>query len=317
MYIISIFRDNGLYTYLERMRRKIMLHGPSSLIISLPSEWVKKNNLKKGDEIDVIEDDKGLLINPVVKSHGIKKAEITFTGMDDDTQKDVLLTLHKKGYDEVKLNHDNPGTAKNIQLLLNELNIGFEIINQSPSSIVIGNVSNPESEQFDNLFRRVFRIAIEYSRKIHAVMKKKEEITESCFSHKTSISRITTLSKRIVIKENKAYSPFIFSIIHDFETIGHTIFLLQEEIKEINKPVSDELINAFDEVVNLLASSYDLYYNFDLREYSSLRKVSRQLNSKIKECKYKHDLGFCYWEHVESIHNRIDNLLGSTLAINI
>ena len=35
------------------MRRKLIQHGLSSLTISLPRKWVKENNLKKGDEIEV------------------------------------------------------------------------------------------------------------------------------------------------------------------------------------------------------------------------------------------------------------------------
>lgn len=299
------------------MRRKIVLHGPSSLTISLPAEWVKRKNLKKGDEIDLVEEDNGLLVSPVLKNRAIKKTEVMLAGMDGDTQRDVLLALHKKGYDEIKLSYENPRTAKNIHSMLNELNLGFEIINQGSNSLVIGNVSNPESEQFDNLFRRVFRIVIEYSRKIQAVVERKEEITESCFSHRTSVNRIAKLSRRIILKENKAYSSFIFSILDDFERIALALSLLEEEIKERGEPPSAEFVNAFDEATNVLTGSYELYYNFDFKEYSGLRKVSRQLESKIKAGKGKLDVGSCSWELLECIHQSMDNLLESTLAVNI
>ena len=35
------------------MKRKVVQHGPSSLIVSLPNEWIKKNKIKKGDNLDV------------------------------------------------------------------------------------------------------------------------------------------------------------------------------------------------------------------------------------------------------------------------
>lgn len=299
------------------MRRKILLHGPSSLTTSLPSSWVKKNNIKKGDEVEVIEGDIGLIINPANKNYGIKKAEIKFTGMDNDTQKDVLLALHNKGYDEARLVYDDTGASKRIQLLLNELNIGFEIVNQGSDSVVIESVLIPESEQLDKLFRRGFRIAIEYSKKIHAIMMKKEDITDSCLSHRTSIARIAALSKRIIVRENKADSHFIFLIVTDFEAIAHNLSLILDEIKETGKTFSEKFIYAFEETALMLAKSHDLYYNFDFNEYSSIRNASRQLGLKIKECKGTNDAGLSCWEYLEAIRNRIDNLSCTTLAVKI
>lgn len=299
------------------MRRKIMLHGPSSLTISLPAKWVKEKNLKKGDEIDLIEEDKGLLVSPVLRNREIKKINLKLAGMDSETQRDVLLALHKKGYDEIKLSYEDPRTAKDIHSMLNELNLGFEIIRQGSNSLVIGNVSNPESEQFDNLFRRVFRIVVEYKRKIQAVVERKEEITESCFSHRTSINRITKLCRRIIIKENKALSSFIFSFLDDFERIAYALSLLEEELKENRQPPSVKFAKAFEDAAGLLTGTYDLYYDFDFRRYSDWRKLSRSLKSEIRGCKGKHDSGSCFWEHLECIHLSIDNLLVSTLAVKL
>ena len=45
------------------MKRKIVQHGQSTLTLSLPSKWVKKNNIKKGQLLDVNVSEKGLLIS--------------------------------------------------------------------------------------------------------------------------------------------------------------------------------------------------------------------------------------------------------------
>lgn len=299
------------------MRRKIILHGPSSLTISLPAEWVKRKKLKKGDEVDISENDKGLVVNPVIENNHIKKAEISLIGLDDNTWKDILLTLHKKGYDEINLNYEDPIIAKKLSIILNELNLGFEVINQSHNNITIGSIANPASEQFNNLFRRTFRIAIEYSRKIQAIIKKGEEITDSCFSYKTSINRITKISKRIVIKENKSHTPFTFSIISHLEVIGNILSKIEVEIKERKQKISGEPLDVFDEIVNLLTKTYDLYYNFSFKKYEVLRNNSRQLGSRIKKIKREDELLFCYLEHLENMHKIIDVMLKSILAINI
>ena len=33
------------------MQRKVIQQGPSTLMVSLPSKWVKENNIKKGEEL--------------------------------------------------------------------------------------------------------------------------------------------------------------------------------------------------------------------------------------------------------------------------
>ena len=35
------------------MKRKVVKQGKSTLMISLPSKWVKDNNINRGDEIDL------------------------------------------------------------------------------------------------------------------------------------------------------------------------------------------------------------------------------------------------------------------------
>ena len=45
------------------MKRKLIKHGESSLTISLPRSFVRDNNLKKGQEIEVIESEEQLKLN--------------------------------------------------------------------------------------------------------------------------------------------------------------------------------------------------------------------------------------------------------------
>ena len=45
------------------MKRKVVKHGPSTLIISIPSGWAKKYSVKQGDELDVDEQGSRLIID--------------------------------------------------------------------------------------------------------------------------------------------------------------------------------------------------------------------------------------------------------------
>ena len=50
------------------MKRKIIKQGHNTLTVTLPSDWVKKLNLKSGDEIDVLENENSLILNGFEKN---------------------------------------------------------------------------------------------------------------------------------------------------------------------------------------------------------------------------------------------------------
>ena len=45
------------------MRRKVIKQGPSTLMVSLPSKWVKNKNIKRGDEINLFEQGEDIIIS--------------------------------------------------------------------------------------------------------------------------------------------------------------------------------------------------------------------------------------------------------------
>ena len=49
------------------MIRKVNLIGPSSLMISLPSKWVRRLQVKKGDEIEVKEKGNSLVVGKTLQ----------------------------------------------------------------------------------------------------------------------------------------------------------------------------------------------------------------------------------------------------------
>lgn len=295
------------------MRRKVIIHGPSSMTVSLPSTWVKQHNIQKGGELDVYEEDEGLIIKPVCSNNSVKSTEVSLIGLDDHTKRDLLISLHKKGYDEIKINFDKQNMVKELYAFLNNMQLGFEIIKQDQESITIRNISNPESEQFDNLFRRIFRITIEYLKKIEAIINNTEDMTHSCLLYETSIMRISNYCKRIIIKDKRQNACFLYAIINDLNHVAHNLTLLLDEIKEMNGTPSKQFCAKFSEVCELTISIYNLFYKFSMQEYSSINERSKTLKKQLSETKSKE----FHWDHLESIQKHIDSLLESMLSVQV
>jgi phosphate uptake regulator len=295
------------------MRRKITPHGLSSMTISLPSVWVKQNNLKKGEEVDVTEEENNIIIKPVTTTHDTKITETSFIGLDKDTGEDLILALHKKGYDEIKIIIDNPEKIKEIHAFLNHMQLGFEIIKQESNSITIRNISNPEIEQFDNLFRRVFRITIEYANKIETILQNKDELTHSCILHEVSVNRISNYCKRIIIKEKRKNACFFYSIIEELNNITASLTILLNDSMNTSI-ISKNIITKYSEVTNILIKTYELYYNFSIKEYSNIKHNLETAKKTIEKLKSKDYNNNNYWDNIELIREGIEKVLESTLA---
>jgi hypothetical protein len=298
------------------MRRKISPHGPSSLTISLPAHWVKRHNLKKGEELDVNEEDNHLIIRPICMSNLPKKTEVSFVGLDPETWKDMILTLHKKGYDEAKITVNGQSTIKELHAFLNSMQLGFEIIKQEPGSVFVKNISNPETEEFDTLFRRLFWIAIEYTNRIESTLHNREDITHSILLHENSISRISNYCRRIVVKEKKSDSPFLYSILKDVNTMAQSLTSLLNELKESDGKTSKQFKTKYKEMGESFSKLHDLYYKFSLNDYSLAKKRIEFLEKEAIKSRIENAEEQSYWGHLTSIINSMKSILESILVVH-
>jgi len=60
------------------MRRKLVKQGAATMMVSLPSKWVKDQKLKKGDEVEVSEAEGRLQITTEKKTNNVKFLLLTF-----------------------------------------------------------------------------------------------------------------------------------------------------------------------------------------------------------------------------------------------
>ena len=123
------------------MIRKLVKHGPSTLIVSLPAKWVKKMGLKAGDEVAVDEEDNQVTVST---SKNLRKDCITVNITNLDRTSVVLLmhALYRNGYCNVDLFFDKPetthfrtGESVSFSKIIHDMTsrlIGYEVAKESP-----------------------------------------------------------------------------------------------------------------------------------------------------------------------------------------
>ena len=136
------------------MKRKVIQLAGKTLVVSMPNKWVKKYGVKKGDDVEVEEGERKLVIKvggkgeQTTKIINIKEIKIMLNR--------VISGLYKAGYDEVELTYESPEQYSVIRDVLNKTCMGYEIIKHGQRTILIKNLSELHLDEFDNILRRYF-----------------------------------------------------------------------------------------------------------------------------------------------------------------
>jgi phosphate uptake regulator len=239
------------------MKRKIVQQGAATLMISLPSKWAKKFNLKKGDEVDIEEHESNLLVS----SKEIKaklETEISITGIAESSIRTIITNAYRIGYDRIKINFSNEEQFKILQDTIRTRLLGFDVIKKEKNSCIIENITEPSSDQFDNLLQKVFMNIDELFESSIQRLKGEKPVSD----YKDTESRIQqydNFCRRVMAKKSERKSQlfwtFLALIVHGQRDLYHLNKHL-DRTKEKDKDAIGLLMDSrtmFDMIVNAYA----------------------------------------------------------------
>lgn len=125
------------------------------MVVSLPSNWVKKYGLRKGEEIDLEEKGKNLIIGIGDKKEREGQEVTIHIPSPEVFMGRSLHVWYRMGYDRIIITFDDKNVLRKIRTAVKGL-LGFEIIKEDDKSCVIKNVATGIEEEFDNILRRIF-----------------------------------------------------------------------------------------------------------------------------------------------------------------
>ncbi len=137
--------------------RKLISFGKNSYIISLPKEWLKLNNLKKGDLIYLDFDKTNLRLLPAEKKEKYESKKITLetTNKTLFRIKDEIISAYLMSYNLIELIGDNiPDNITDIKSIIRDLS-GLEIMEISSKRVVAHDILNVEDVNLTNIIRRI------------------------------------------------------------------------------------------------------------------------------------------------------------------
>jgi phosphate uptake regulator len=323
------------------MKRKLVQHGNTSLTVSLPKKWTDRFNLKKGDEIELVENDASILL----KADGHSEAPIK-KGILDISKLGVLTrrsfdAMYKAGYDEIEVLFDHPSQLKMIETAVDHEAMTFEIVKVEKNRCIVKNISEADTKEFDNLLRRTLMllkvmgddllVAMENSDATTIVNIKNMELTNNKFTH---------FCRRALAKSGyKDYNKtvFMYTIVEQLETVADEFkflcdYLIETIAKETAKPgknlkkkvkknggklnISPETIKLFEGVNTSISMFNELFFNYNLEKAKQFGEHRRKVVAegfKILERKNNEEKIIAHY--LINIQKMIFDMFGPVMAL--
>lgn len=203
------------------MKRKVNLVGQNTLTVSLPTKWVKSNNIKKGDEVDVGEDDSRLVIS---KSF-IKQKKSIRISIETEGKRYIrswIGRLYRYGYSEILARIESPELIGDIKNSVNNL-IGADIVDFEDNNCRIRIFPvNEEELDFDKYLIKMFH-TLRYMFNIV-----EEDINSDRFDNENTLTELRDNNWKI--KDYIAREAFLENISYEEFSILNTLIFVYEKI---------------------------------------------------------------------------------------
>jgi phosphate uptake regulator len=236
------------------MRRKIVTQGKTALTISLPIKWARERNLQAGDEIDLIENHGNLTMSSRFKP---TSSHITINAKDlsNKSLRLTLVAIYRVGYDKITIH--NPNRALNvIHKIVDSHLLGFEVTEISEKIIVIESVTEPGSEKFDILIKKIFYLMNQSLKTICNDLRNNKYRSKKIIENYTKkVDQYANFNMRSISKKafTTDYEGFYWSFNHNAMIMQHGINFVYEHLSikksKIHLKIFEKLQQKFDNTV--------------------------------------------------------------------
>lgn len=295
------------------MKRNIIQLAGKTSVISLPSQWVKKFNLKKSDELEIEERGNELLIKTENKNQS-NEITVNIQSFNERTLRYTISALHKIGYDEIRLIGIKPSFKSVINDLVSNLLLGFVISENTEKRIVLKNISTEDRNQFNSSLRRAFLVTLDLAETSLELIKNNqyEKLNELIILEKNN-NQLTSFCLRLINKGiNLDNTHFIYVIVWNLEKIADEYKYIIQYIAKNRIKISEDTIEFYKETNQYLKDYYNLYYTFKPELMNELNdKRSRLLhNTKLNNDEIN------VLNNLLSIISKLSDMSSSIVAIN-
>ena len=272
------------------MARKVCQIGPSTLMVSLPSRWVKQQRIKKGDELEVREEANSLIIAP---------RPIASTQIQQPITLDVsvirhrgtiwrfFMTAYRAGFSEIiiRFNPEDTPIIQEIRRMVSAF-IGMEIMDQTPASFTVREIAAVKAEEFDQMLKKTFLSLIQTGRDIVTAINQQDRaaLTTIYEQYDEKINRFTDYGIKIINRERHNFrddAHYRMLAFTTLEKIGDCWMAIVKQL--LQKAVTPMRIHApqLNALVKMLESAYDAYHSHTTEKAIAVLAKRNELHNQL------------------------------------
>lgn len=246
------------------MKRKVIKLGQNSLLVSLPSSWIKKHGIKKGDEIS-LDEKEGALVLQSASAPSKQCTTIDITGLSPAIKR-ALGALYKKGYDEFTVHFNSHDELETAYEVVREEFTGFEVVQHGKNHIVVREISQPHADQFDSVLRRLFLVIKDYAGEVASALQNKDAgWLKRLVLRDKDVNKLADFCRRLINKHlTSQTNAALYLIVEQLEKISDRYRDISNHAAAERLAPSNALIQAYGAVSQYFDDFYQCFYQFSL-----------------------------------------------------
>ncbi len=295
------------------MKRKLIWQGNNSATMTLPIDWVRKQGLENGQEIEVVHSGEFLVVGsktPKTK----RRIELHFTENVGSAVKKVLTELYRCGYDEILINFQHREMELPIQDMAWHEMVGFELIKVKEGQTLLKNIAELDPEHFPVLFKKSFLLLMSLARElVHALRVKDKKSLEQMPLRDQEVNKTTNLCLRLLSKKmnDRKKITVLADVLRALEKMGDGFKDIAQNCLKRKEYPSQKTLADLELLNDKLQQIYILYSAFDLQKVLAVNQSLRDLNAKVGK---EEDFLSRYFH---SLVQKMETLNGGAIILNI
>ncbi|MBI2581273.1 hypothetical protein HYV85_05725 [Candidatus Woesearchaeota archaeon] len=301
------------------MKRKLIELGNGCLVVSLPAKYVRKTVLKKGDEIQLVEEGNDLRLSkgqPIAKSLSYSYG----VGKNERIGRRVIAAGYRLGLAELELSYEDPKYFESVQNTLLEQTIGFEVVKQEERSCLVKDLSKPSFEEFDNAVQRCWFLLLDIAKDtVEGIKKKDFELLKAMHAKDRAVNKFTNYAMRLLLMgSNYSYLKTIsyYHFLHSFEELADEYQDMATHVSEQKQLLAKEHILALEELNETLRSFFRVFSKFDDTEAEKVLNTVVAIQNKLHRETLHSKGSSVIAYYILSICRRIRNLMIAIVELN-
>lgn len=266
------------------MKRKLIQISPSTAVVSMPSAWIKNNNLVKGAQINLEQIENNILISTDEKRTA-KKITIDIKGLKDDMAFTYADASYIAGYDEITFLIEKTQQRDVLDHVAREVP-GMIITSQTKTKVIFKDITSDHKEDVDGLLIRIYNIILYMlEESITASKEKNWDILKNIKKQDRVLGSYVSYSQRLINK----FGYVAFSKTGLIITYLKLIEMLGDEFSSLTKFMAQGKISLTKELEQLLevqryVQKIHLKYSQEkIVEFDNLREKIKTKNSLFEE----------------------------------